>query len=79
MLVLTRKVGESIIIGDEIRLVVLEIKGRQVKLGIEAPAHVAVHRLEVYQKIQEENIRAAEVPEILDEIFIPSGEEEVGD
>lgn len=79
MLVLTRKVGESIVIGDEIRLVVLEIKGRQVKLGIEAPAHVAVHRLEVYQKIQEENIRAAEVPEILDEIFIPSGEEEVGD
>ena len=79
MLVLTRKAGESIVIGDEIKLVVLEIKGRQVKLGIEAPAHVAVHRLEVYQKIQEENIRAAEVPEILDEIFIPSGEEEVGD
>ena len=79
MLVLTRKAGESIVIGDEIKLVVLEIKGRQVKLGIEAPAHVAVHRMEVYQKIQEENIRAAEVPEILDEIFIPSGEEEVGD
>ena len=69
MLVLTRKVGESINVGHEVKIVVLEVKGRQVKLGIEAPAHVPVHRSEVYQKIQEENIRAAEAPAILDEIL----------
>jgi len=69
LLVLTRKVGESINVGHEVKIVVLEVKGRQVKLGIEAPAHVPVHRSEVYQKIQEENIRAAEAPAILDKIL----------
>ncbi|HHI96342.1 MAG TPA: carbon storage regulator [Thermodesulfatator atlanticus] len=75
MLVLTRKIGESITIGPDIKIVVLEIKGRQVKLGIEAPAHVPVHRLEVFQKIQEENIRAAAAPTILDEVLKLDGEE----
>jgi len=74
LLVLTRKIGESIAIGDEIRIVVLEIKGRQVKIGIEAPSHVPVHRLEVYRKIQEENIRAAEAPAVLDTLFERQGE-----
>ena len=62
MLVLTRKSGEGIRLGDEIKVVVLEVKENQVKLGIEAPHEVPVHREEIYLKIQEDNIRAAELP-----------------
>lgn len=61
MLILTRKVGESIAIGDDIQVSVVEIKGTQVKLGIRAPMDVTVHREEIYLKIQEENRRAAQV------------------
>ena len=64
MLILSRRPGESITIGHEIKVMVLEVKGRQVKIGIEAPAHVPVHREEVYAKIQEENLRAAGVPDL---------------
>jgi carbon storage regulator len=54
VLVLTRAIGERLIIGDgEITLHVLEIRGNQVRLGIEAPRHVSVHREEIYQKIME--------------------------
>ena len=59
MLILTRKLGESITIGDTIKVTVLGIYGRQVRLGVEAPASVIVHREEVYLKIQEENRKAA--------------------
>jgi len=59
MLILTRKSGESITIGDEIKIQVIEIKGKQVRLGIEAPKKFAIHREEVYIRIQEENRRAA--------------------
>lgn len=59
MLVLTRKAGESIVIGSEIRVTVLEMQGRQIRLGIEAPADISVHRGEVYERIREENERAA--------------------
>lgn len=59
MLVLTRKSEEGILIGDNIRIVVVEVKGNQVRLGIEAPPNLAVYREEVYRKIQEENIKAA--------------------
>ena len=62
MLVLTRKEGEKIQIGDDITIMIMEIKGKQVRVGIEAPADVTVHREEIYLKIQEENIKAAEVP-----------------
>ncbi|RME67996.1 MAG: carbon storage regulator [Nitrospirae bacterium] len=58
MLVLTRKVNEGIRIGDDIVVRVLEVRGSQVKLGIEAPDEVKVYREELYQKILEENIRA---------------------
>ncbi len=55
MLVLTRSVGERLIINDgEIRLNVLEVKGNQVRLGIEAPKHISVHREEIYNRIQAE-------------------------
>ncbi len=59
MLILTRKLGESITIGDSIKVSVLGIRGRQVRLGIDAPSDVVVHREEIYVKIQEENRKAA--------------------
>ena len=59
MLVLTRRRGESITIGPDIRVVVLGLKSGQVRLGIEAPTTVAVHREEVYVRILEENRLAA--------------------
>ena len=59
MLILTRKLGESITIGDNIKITVLGIIGKQVKLGIVAPDKVSVHREEVYKKIQEENRHAS--------------------
>jgi carbon storage regulator len=61
MLVLTRKAGESITIGDDIRVYIQEVRGNQVKIGIQAPPHVAVHREEIYLRIQEENRQAAQV------------------
>lgn len=59
MLVLTRKVDQSIMIGDHVRVVVVDVRGDQVKLGIEAPREIMVHRHEVYDEIQAENKRAA--------------------
>ena len=59
MLVLTRKLGENIRIGDTVKITVLEVRSGQVKLGIEAPPEVKVHREEIYARIQEENRRAA--------------------
>ncbi len=54
MLILTRRSGQTIFIGDEVRLTVLGIKGDQVRIGIEAPKAVAVHREEIYDRIQAE-------------------------
>ena len=62
MLVLTRKEREEIAIGDDITVVVMQIKGKQVRLGIKASPNITVHRGEVYQRILEEN-RAASVPD----------------
>jgi carbon storage regulator len=59
MLVLTRRRGEGVTIGPDIRVIVLGLKGGQVRLGIEAPSTVAVHREEVYARIQDENRLAA--------------------
>jgi carbon storage regulator len=64
MLILTRKLGESITIGDDIKITFLETKGKQVRIGIEAPPHIAVHREEIYQLIREQNIQAANVESI---------------
>lgn len=62
MLVLTRKVGEGIAIGDDVKIVVMQIKGKQVRLGIKAAPTTTVHREEIYQKILDEN-RAASRPD----------------
>lgn len=60
MLVLTRKLGESIAIDDHIKIVVVQIKGKQVRLGIKAPKETKIHREEVYQAIQEQNTEASQ-------------------
>ena len=60
MLILTRKLGESIAIGDDIKVTFLEIKGKQIKIGIDAPSRIAVHREELYNLIHAQNLQAAE-------------------
>ena len=54
MLILTRRTNETLMIGDDIKITVLNVKGNQVRIGIEAPNNVAVHREEIYQRIQHE-------------------------
>ena len=61
MLVLSRRANQSIVIGDDIVVTVLDVRGDQVRLGIDAPRHLAVHREEVYAQIQAENQAAAAV------------------
>ncbi|GMV36424.1 MAG: hypothetical protein AMXMBFR61_09320 [Fimbriimonadales bacterium] len=60
MLVLTRKVHQSIMIGDNVEVVVLEVRGEQVRIGIRAPKDVPVHRKEIYEQIQAENVAASQ-------------------
>lgn len=59
MLVLTRKIGESIAIDDHIKITVVQIKGKQVRVGIDAPKDTKIHRLEVYEAIQTQNQEAS--------------------
>ncbi len=60
MLILSRKVDERIMIGDQVEISVVDIKGDQVKLGISAPTNIKVYRREVYEAIQRENLAAAQ-------------------
>jgi carbon storage regulator len=64
MLILTRKLGETIRIGDDIRITLIDIKGKSIRLGIEAPENVAVHRQEVYLAIREQNLRASAIGDL---------------
>jgi len=61
MLILTRKPGESVFIGDGIKITIVEIKGNQIRVGIDAPKEMRIYREEIYYQIIEENKQAAEV------------------
>ncbi len=63
MLILTRRVGETLMIGDEVTVTVLGVKGNQVRIGINAPKDVAVHREEIYQRIKREQSGLPPEPE----------------
>jgi carbon storage regulator len=72
MLALSRKINESIIIGNDIELTILEVKGDQVKIGINAPKSIPIYRKEIYLQIKESNKEAAEAAapeEILKKLF----------
>lgn len=60
MLILTRRVGENIVVGDDIVISVIEVRGDAVRIGIQAPRSVGVHREEVYLELQQANLRAAQ-------------------
>ena len=72
MLALSRKLGESIVIGKDIKVSILEIKGDQVKIGIDAPKNVTIYREEIFKQIEEENKEAMKhnnVKESLSKLF----------
>ncbi len=60
MLILTRKIGESVIINEDITVTVLGIKGNQIRIGVDAPRHVSVHREEIYQRVKKEEFEEEE-------------------
>ena len=66
VLVLTREVGETIVIGNNVRVTVVGVRGDQARIGIDAPREVPVHRLEVFEELQAANRAAAQVPDDLD-------------
>ncbi|MCI0511748.1 carbon storage regulator CsrA [candidate division KSB1 bacterium] len=73
MLVLTRRIGESIIIGQNIKVMVTDIQGNQVRLGIEAPTEIPVHRGEIYERIKEQNLKAAQTVQDANEVLAKIG------
>ena len=72
MLILTRRIGESVYIGDEVRMTVLGVRGTQVRIGINAPKEVPVHREEIYYRIKHENDDDVDMPEDINGNYIES-------
>lgn len=62
MLILTRRIGESVNIGDDVQITILGVRGNQVRVGIEAPQNVGVHREEIYERIKQERANGIERP-----------------
>ncbi len=78
MLVLARKVGESVVIGDNVEITVLEVKGEVVRLGVKAPSNIPVYRKEIYEQIVKENLASSSSElslEDLSDLIKPASEE----
>lgn len=80
MLVITRKPGERITIGDDVVVTVVEVKGSLVKLGIEAPRSIGIHRQEIYDRIRTQNLEASEIDasDLAGAVFLLNGKEKGG-